>query len=70
MGSAGIPNADVRVEMLETLFLNLSNYFYKFTDLDYQVWFLERLQFLLPSINTDLLDLIPVDISFPSYTTV
>ncbi|KAM6379394.1 uncharacterized protein J5M81_010746 [Pluvialis apricaria] len=67
-GIAGIRNDEVRTEMLTTLFTDLSKYFYKFADLDYEFWFLENLRFLLPSINTDLLELIPGDLSFPAYT--
>ena len=67
-GIAGIRNDEVRTEMLTTLFTDLSKHFYKFADLDYEFWFLENLRFLLPSINTDLLELIPGDLSFPAYT--
>lgn len=56
--------------MLTTLFTDLSKHFYKFADLDYEFWFLENLRFLLPSINTDLLELIPGDLSFPAYTAM
>ncbi|KAH1183587.1 hypothetical protein KIL84_014203 [Mauremys mutica] len=66
----GVQNTEVRQEMLTTLFTDLSKHFYKFTDLDYEVWFLEKLKFLLPSMNADLLALIPVDVSFRSYTAI
>ncbi|EMP36896.1 Cytosolic Fe-S cluster assembly factor NARFL [Chelonia mydas] len=66
----GVQNTEVRLEMLTTLFTDLSKHFYKFTDLDYEAWFLEKLKFLLPSMNANLLELIPVDVSFPSYTAI
>lgn len=66
----GVQNTEVRLEMLTTLFTDLSKHFYKFTDLDYEAWFLEKLKFLLPSMNANLLELIPVDVSFPSYTAM
>ncbi|KAM6077808.1 uncharacterized protein LJ206_008263 [Theristicus caerulescens] len=69
-GIVGIRNDEVRTEMLTTLFMDLSKHFYKFADLDYEFWFLENLRFLLPSINTDLLELIPGDLSFPAYTAI
>ncbi|XP_009893169.1 PREDICTED: uncharacterized protein LOC104295156 [Charadrius vociferus] len=69
-GIGGIRNDEIRMEMLTTLFTDLSKHFYKFADLDYELWFLESLRFLLPSINTDLLELIPGDLSFPAYTAI
>ncbi|XP_075755932.1 uncharacterized protein LOC102455891 isoform X2 [Pelodiscus sinensis] len=66
----GVHNAEVRQEMLTTLFTSLSKHFYTFMDLDYEAWFVERLKFLLPSMNADLLELIPADVSFPSYTAI
>ncbi|XP_039348949.1 uncharacterized protein LOC120373936 isoform X2 [Mauremys reevesii] len=66
----GVQNTEVRQEMLTTLFTDLSKNFYKFTDLDYEAWFMEKLKFLLPSMNVDLLKLIPVDVSFRSYTAI
>ncbi|KAG6927455.1 hypothetical protein G0U57_009826, partial [Chelydra serpentina] len=66
----GVQNTEVRQEMLTTLFTDLSKHFYKFTDLDYETWFPEKLKFLLPSMNADLLELIPVGVSFPAYTAI
>ncbi|XP_008122959.3 uncharacterized protein LOC103282171 [Anolis carolinensis] len=66
----GFRNPEVRLEMLTTMLMNLARYFNKFTDLDYQAWFTEKLRFLLPGINGDLLQLIPLDLNFPSYKAI
>lgn len=60
-------NAKVRLEVLSTILTNLERYFYKFTALDYDSWFLNKLKFLLPSINVNLLQLIPLDVSYSAY---
>ncbi|ETE64600.1 hypothetical protein L345_09630 [Ophiophagus hannah] len=63
-------NAKVRLEVLSTILTNLAHYFYKFTALDYESWFLNKLKFLLPSINVDLLQLIPLDVSYSAYRAI
>ncbi|KAG8146491.1 hypothetical protein E2320_012816, partial [Naja naja] len=63
-------NAKVRLEVLSTILTNLARYFYKFTALDYESWFLNKLKFLLPSINVDLLQLIPLDVSYSAYRAI
>ncbi|XP_039221164.1 uncharacterized protein LOC120318037 isoform X2 [Crotalus tigris] len=63
-------NAKVRLEVLSTILTNLERYFYKFTALDYDSWFLNKLKFLLPSINVNLLQLIPLDVSYSAYRAI
>ncbi|XP_048351590.1 uncharacterized protein LOC125432197 [Sphaerodactylus townsendi] len=59
----------VRLEILNTIFTHLKTHFRTFTHLDYSVWF-SKMKFLLPSINKDVLQLIPLDLGFPSYTAI
>ncbi|XP_053221381.1 uncharacterized protein LOC128401859 [Podarcis raffonei] len=66
----GIRNAEVRLELLSTIFRNLARYFRKFTALDYQNWFTKKLKLLLPSINVNLLQMIPLDVSFASFRAI
>ncbi|XP_054848721.1 uncharacterized protein LOC129338473 [Eublepharis macularius] len=60
---------EVRLEILSTVFTNLARHFRTFTALDYGAWF-SKLKLFLPSINKDLLQMIPLDLSFLSYTPI
>ncbi|XP_078237681.1 uncharacterized protein LOC144584726 [Pogona vitticeps] len=66
----GFRNAEVKSEVLGTVFTKLARYFDKFSPSDYQSWFQSKLRFLLAGINEDLLQLIPLDLEFPSYTAI
>ncbi|XP_013925419.1 PREDICTED: uncharacterized protein LOC106551789 [Thamnophis sirtalis] len=68
--SLSLRNAKVKLELLSTILTNLARYFYKFTALDYESWFLNKLKFLLPSINVNLLQLIPLDVSYSAYRAI
>eukprot|EP00079_Xenopus_tropicalis_P017755 XP_004918120.1 PREDICTED: uncharacterized protein LOC101733326 [Xenopus tropicalis] len=61
---------EVEYTMLNLTTTQLVNYYPTFTAEDFNVWFVKRLGYVLPTVNTHILDEIPLTINCASYETL
>ncbi|OCT61751.1 hypothetical protein XELAEV_18047780mg [Xenopus laevis] len=60
----------VQYTMLKRTTFKLVDYYATFTEEDYRIWFVDRLDFVLKTVNKPILDEIPVTINCASYQTL
>ncbi|XP_072460943.1 uncharacterized protein [Notamacropus eugenii] len=63
-------SAHMRQSILDVLLPSLALHFTAFSEKDYELWFQKNLYLLLPGINAQGLSLLPMDLSYPSYSAI